>query len=90
MVDVGLCAGQLERVAPYRRAGIQRALDAGAAEPPAAGVVKCVPLSVRTVWILWGTSWIRYRKKSPTTRRVAFACNSAQENFDVISIASSL
>ena len=42
-----------------------------AADPPAPGVVKWVPLSVSTMLILQGTAWARCRRKSPAVLRRA-------------------
>ena len=50
VVDVVLRAGVFEGVRPNGLCGVQAALMSGAAELVLPGVVKWVPLSVRTVW----------------------------------------
>ena len=52
MVDVGLGTGEFERMSAENLATLEHGLDLG--WPPAitARLGKCVPLSVRTVWIL--------------------------------------
>ena len=71
VIDVVLGTGELERMRPEDLASLIR----GAAELVLPGVVKWVPLSVSTVWILKGTAAISARRKSPATRRVTFSCN---------------
>ena len=52
MIDVVLSAGVFEGVRPDGLSGVQGGLDVGTAELVLPGVVKWVPLSVRTVWTL--------------------------------------
>jgi hypothetical protein len=52
MIDVVLGAGIFEGVCPNRLPSVEGGLDVRAAELVLPGVVKWVPLSVRTVWTL--------------------------------------
>ena len=52
VIDVVLGAGVFEGVRPNELSSLQGGLDVGAAELVLPGVVKWVPLSVRTVWTL--------------------------------------
>ena len=52
MIDIILGAGVFEGVRPDRLPGVEGGLNVGAAELVLPGVVKWVPLSVRTVWTL--------------------------------------
>ena len=51
MLEVGLGAGELEAVRAEDSPGLRAARISGTAEPRDLGSVKCVPLSVSTVWI---------------------------------------
>ena len=88
MLDAGAGAGQLEGVGAEDLAASSAAMIAGTVEPPAPGSVKRVPLSVRTVWILYGTAAIGRLRKSAAMRRVAFPCSSAKANLLVRSMAT--
>jgi hypothetical protein len=89
MIDIVLSAGVFESVRPDGSPALRAALMSGVAELVLPGVVKWVPLSVRTVWTLWGTASISRRRKSPTVWRTTFSCSSTMANFDVQSIATS-
>jgi hypothetical protein len=45
-------------------------------------VVKCVPLSVSTLWILNGTAVTRRRRKSAAVLRATFSCTSTKANLE--------
>src|SRR3954465_11748602 len=89
MVHIVLGAGVFEgmraqTVSPRAIASLM----SGGAEAVLPGVVKWVPLSVSTVCTRSGTAAIRWRRKSPAMRRVAFWCRSAKANLLVRSMAT--
>lgn len=88
VLDIEIGTGQFKGMAAEQDFfGTHRLISSGVQLLPD-GSVKCVPLSVITVWIRYGTEAASMRRKSPATRRVAFSCSSTNANFDVLSIAT--
>jgi hypothetical protein len=52
MIDIVLGAGVFEGVRPDGLSGVEGGLDVGGCRARVPGVVKWIPLSVRTVWTL--------------------------------------
>lgn len=88
VVDVGFGAGELEGVGAEKLSLLKSELDLGDCGASIAGVVKWTPLSVSTVWILYGTASIKALRKSAETRVVARSCSSTKANLEVRSMAT--
>jgi hypothetical protein len=71
VVDIGHGASELKGMRTELFSFRKACLMSGTTEPPAPGVVKWMPLSVSTMWILYGTVAINRRRQSPAVRCLA-------------------